>query len=52
MEASAGISGLGRALVQNNMLLQQDADAILRQSQASHISFVEQLIQSKKITAQ
>ncbi|MCS3816985.1 type IV-A pilus assembly ATPase PilB [Chromobacterium alkanivorans] len=52
MEASAGISGLGRALVQNNMLLQQDADAILRQSQASHISFVEQLIQSKKMTAQ
>ncbi|MCS3802659.1 type IV pilus assembly protein PilB [Chromobacterium alkanivorans] len=34
------------------MLLQQDADAILRQSQASHISFVEQLIQSKKMTAQ
>ncbi|MCP1289099.1 type IV-A pilus assembly ATPase PilB [Chromobacterium sp. S0633] len=46
------MSGLGRALVQNNMLLQQDADAILRQSQASHISFVEQLIQSKKMTAQ
>ena len=52
MEASAGISGLGRALVQNNMLLQQDADAILRQSLASHISFVEQLIQSKKMSAQ
>ena len=52
MEASAGISGLGRALVQNNMLLQQDADAILRQSLASHISFVEQLIQSKKMNAQ
>ncbi|AUH49714.1 type IV-A pilus assembly ATPase PilB [Chromobacterium sp. ATCC 53434] len=51
MEASAGISGLGRALVQHNMLLQQDADAIQRQATASHISFVEQLILSKKMSA-
>ena len=51
MEASAGISGLGRALVQHNMLLQQDADAIMRQAGASHISFVEQLILSKKMSA-
>ncbi|OHX12848.1 type IV-A pilus assembly ATPase PilB [Chromobacterium sphagni] len=52
MEASAGISGLGRALVQHNMLLQQDADAILRQASSSHISFVEQLILSKKMSSQ
>ncbi|OWY37609.1 type IV-A pilus assembly ATPase PilB [Xenophilus sp. AP218F] len=51
MEASAGISGLGRALVQHNVLLQQDADAILRQAGTSHISFVEQLILSKKMSA-
>ncbi|MDF0606486.1 type IV-A pilus assembly ATPase PilB [Neisseriaceae bacterium TC5R-5] len=46
------MSGLGRALVQNNVLQQQDADAILKQSQVSHISFVEQLIISKKMTAE
>ncbi|AXE29204.1 type IV-A pilus assembly ATPase PilB [Chromobacterium phragmitis] len=51
MEATAGISGLGRALVQHNMLLQQDADAILKHAAVSHISFVEQLILSKKMTA-
>jgi hypothetical protein len=52
MEASAGISGLGRALVQNNALLLQDAEAIQRQAQASGISFVEQLIASKKMSAE
>ncbi|MCD0493551.1 type IV-A pilus assembly ATPase PilB [Chromobacterium violaceum] len=51
MEATAGISGLGRALVQHNMLLQQDADAISKQATTSHLSFVEQLIQSKKMTS-
>ncbi|MCD4483172.1 type IV-A pilus assembly ATPase PilB [Chromobacterium vaccinii] len=51
MEATAGISGLGRALVQHNMLLQQDADAISKQAITSHLSFVEQLIQSKKMAA-
>ncbi|HJV06440.1 MAG TPA: type IV-A pilus assembly ATPase PilB [Chromobacteriaceae bacterium] len=52
MEVSAGISGLGRALVQNNMLLLQDAEAIHRQAVASNISFVEQLIISKKMAAE
>lgn len=51
MDASAGISGLGRALVQNNALLLQDAEAIQKQAQASNISFVEQLIASKKMGA-
>lgn len=51
MEATAGISGLGRALVQHNMLLQQDAEAIQKHAAASHISFVEQLILSKKMSA-
>ncbi|MBA4706898.1 type IV-A pilus assembly ATPase PilB [Aquitalea magnusonii] len=51
MEASAGISGLGRALVQNNALLLQDAEAIQRLAQASGITFVEQLIASKKMSA-
>ncbi|WP_024304038.1 type IV-A pilus assembly ATPase PilB [Pseudogulbenkiania sp. MAI-1] len=51
MEVSAGVSGLGRALVQHNSLLLQDAEAIQRQAQSSSISFVEQLILSKKMTA-
>ncbi|MBI3145881.1 MAG: type IV-A pilus assembly ATPase PilB [Pseudogulbenkiania sp.] len=51
MEVSAGVSGLGRALVQHNSLLLQDAEAIQRQAQSSSISFVEQLILSKKMTS-
>ncbi|UTH72262.1 type IV-A pilus assembly ATPase PilB [Chromobacterium sp. IIBBL 290-4] len=52
MEASAGISGLGRALIQHNALPQQEADAIQRHAAAGNVSFVEQLILSKKMTAQ
>nr|WP_294866135.1 type IV-A pilus assembly ATPase PilB [uncultured Pseudogulbenkiania sp.] len=51
MEVSAGVSGLGRALVQHNSLLLQDAEAIQRQAQSSSISFVEQLILSKKMSS-
>ncbi|KZE31511.1 type IV-A pilus assembly ATPase PilB [Crenobacter luteus] len=51
MEASAGISGLGRALVQNNLLLLQDAEAIQQQATSANIGFVEQLVQSRKLSA-
>ena len=51
MEVSAGVSGLGRALVQHNSLLLQDAEAIQRQAQSYSISFVEQLILSKKMSS-
>ncbi|TCP11841.1 type IV pilus assembly protein PilB [Crenobacter luteus] len=51
MEASAGISGLGRALVQNNLLLLQDAEAIQQQAASANIGFVEQLVQSRKLSA-
>lgn len=47
---AASISGLGRALVQSEHLLVQDAETIQRQAQASNISFVEQLVLSKKLT--
>lgn len=47
---AASISGLGRALVQSEHLLVQDAESIQRQAQASNISFVEQLVLSKKLT--
>jgi type IV pilus assembly protein PilB len=49
MEAAAGISGLGRALVQNNKLLLQDAEAIQQQALGANVSFVEQLVASKKM---
>lgn len=52
MDAVVNVSGLGRALVQNNLLLLQDAEAIQRQAAASNITFVEQLIASKKMSAQ
>ncbi|AXK38397.1 type IV-A pilus assembly ATPase PilB [Crenobacter cavernae] len=51
MEASAGISGLGRALVQNNLLLLQDAEAIQQQASSAHIGFVEQLVLSRKMAS-
>ena len=47
---AASISGLGRALVQSEHLLVQDAESIQRQAQASNISFVERLVLSKKLT--
>lgn len=47
---AASISGLGRALVQSEHLLVQDAESIQRQAQASNISFVEQLVLSKKLS--
>jgi type IV pilus assembly protein PilB len=42
------LSGLGRAMVQRGLLPERDAEAIQAQANAASISFVEQLIQSKK----
>ena len=42
MDTLSAVSGLGRALVQNNALLLPDAEAIQRQAQAANLSFVEQ----------
>ena len=47
-----GLSGLARALVQEGLLLDTDAEAIRTQAAASKISFVSQLIQSNKLNAQ
>ncbi|MFH1494638.1 MAG: type IV-A pilus assembly ATPase PilB [Pseudomonadota bacterium] len=46
-----GLSGLARALVQERLLLDADADAIQAQAAASKVSFVSQLIQSNKMNA-
>ncbi|SCK16707.1 type IV-A pilus assembly ATPase PilB [Vogesella sp. LIG4] len=45
------ISGLSRALVQSEMLLATDAESIVKLAQTGGISFVEQLVQSKKMSA-
>ncbi|MEW5943193.1 MAG: type IV-A pilus assembly ATPase PilB [Pseudomonadota bacterium] len=47
----SNLSGLARALVQQGLLLDADADAIQAQASSSGTSFVVQLIQSKKLKA-
>ena len=49
--SAATLSGLGRALVQRDRLMQQDAEALHKQAQASRTGFVEQLVLSKKMSA-
>ena len=49
--ASVLLSGLGRALVQQDVLRQVDAEQAQTQANASSITFVEQLISSKKLTS-
>lgn len=45
------LNGLARTLVQNNVLLLQDAQAIQQEANAEDGSFVSHLIRSKKMTA-
>ncbi|XXG93699.1 type IV-A pilus assembly ATPase PilB [Neisseria sp. Ec49-e6-T10] len=45
------LSGLARALVQNNILLLQDAEAIQQAAQAEDSLFVTHLIKSKKMSS-
>src|ERR1041384_7188008 len=47
----AAFSALGRALVQQGRLVPADANAIQPEASKGGISFIQQLIQSKKITA-
>jgi type IV pilus assembly protein PilB len=49
--ASVLLSGLGRALVQNELLRQIEAEQTQTQANASSMTFVEQLIASKRITS-
>jgi type IV pilus assembly protein PilB len=49
--AAIAVSPLGRALVQQGKLVQGDANAIAAEAKKSNITFVEQLIASKKLTA-
>ncbi|MBL8311293.1 MAG: type IV-A pilus assembly ATPase PilB [Burkholderiales bacterium] len=45
------MSGLGRALVQDNVLRQAEAEQTQTQANASSTTFVEELISSKRVTA-
>ncbi|GGY08213.1 type IV-A pilus assembly ATPase PilB [Paludibacterium paludis] len=51
MEGSQGVTGLGRALVQSRLLTREEAENIQRQAESSSVSFVEQLVLSRKKTA-
>ena len=45
------LTGLARALVQNKLLAQADADAVAQQAGSASITFVQQLVISKKMPA-
>ena len=49
--ASVLLSGLGRALVQHDILRQVDAEQVQTQANSTSVTFVEELITSKRITA-
>lgn len=51
MEVATPLSGLARALVQNDLLLLHDVEAIQKQANNEGSGFIEQLVQSKKMTA-
>ncbi len=49
--ATRNISGLARALAQNGLMSEYEADALQAQAQASGVSFVEQVLIGKRMTA-
>ena len=50
--ATRNISGLARALAQNGLMSEYEAEALQTQAHASGISFVEQVLAGKRMTAQ
>src|SRR6476660_847476 len=44
-------SALGRALVQQGRLIQADANAIQSEAQKDGVTFIQQLVKSRKLTA-
>src|SRR3954470_19707086 len=46
-----GWSGLARALVQHGKLRESEADALAAEAKAASVSFIEQLVASKKLSA-
>jgi type IV pilus assembly protein PilB len=49
--AARTVSGLARAMVQQGLLSEYDAEAIQSQAQAANIGFVEQMLLSKRMNA-
>ncbi|HEX4523337.1 MAG TPA: type IV-A pilus assembly ATPase PilB [Casimicrobiaceae bacterium] len=49
--ATRNISGLARAMVQQGLLSEFDADALQTQAKASNLGFVEQVVVSKRMSA-
>jgi type IV pilus assembly protein PilB len=50
--ATRNLSGLARALAQQGLLSESDADAIQNQAAAGGVTFAEQVLQNKRMTAQ
>ncbi len=48
---SSNLTGLARSLVQNKLLQQADADAVAQQAGNAGITFIQQLVVSKKLTS-
>src|SRR5436309_3419118 len=49
--ATRNISGLARAMVQQGLLSENDAEALQNQAQAASVGFVEQMLLSKRMNA-
>src|ERR1700748_1902936 len=45
------LSGIARALVQAGRVSAHDAEALMAQAKTAHVSFIEQMIASKKMSA-
>ena len=50
--ATRNLSGLARALAQHGLMPEVEADALQNQAQAAGVTFVEQLLTSKRFTPQ
>jgi type IV pilus assembly protein PilB len=50
-ELTRNISGLARALAQQGLISEQEAESLQTQAQSAGVSFVEQVLSAKKLTA-
>ena len=48
--ATRNLSGLARALAQHGLMPESEAESLQNQAQAANISFVEQILTSKRFT--
>ena len=49
--ATRNLSGLARALAQHGLMTEYEAERLQSQAQQANITFVEQVIQGKRMTA-